>query len=200
MSASKHQSLPTAVQWSHRLLEPRLHPGMNVVDATAGNGHDSLFLAQRVQPGGRVFIFDIQAAALESTRRRLAEHQIDLSPEHMVFHHTGHENLGSVLPAELHGHIHAVMFNLGYLPGGDKTLITLPQHSLDAIQQSLEWLAPDGMITIVLYPGHEGGREEADQIEAHLQSLSSLEYEVQKIAYLNYRPTTPFLIVIRRKV
>lgn len=195
-----HHSLPTAVQWSHLILESRLQPGMNVVDATAGNGHDSLFLAQKIQPSGRLFIFDVQSAAIEATQKRLSDHHIELSQDGVAFHLTGHENFAAVLPQELRGEIHAVMFNLGYLPGGDKSLITLPDNSLSAIQQALSWLAPDGMMTVVLYPGHEGGHQEAELIESHLQALSSQEFEVQKISYLNYRPTTPFLIAVRRKV
>ena len=66
------EALPTAVRWSHALLAPRLRAGDAVVDATAGNGHDTVFLAQRVLPGGRVFAFDVQAGALERTQSQIS--------------------------------------------------------------------------------------------------------------------------------
>lgn len=197
MPTTGHQPFPTAVQWSHHLLEPRLHPGMIAVDATAGNGHDSLFLAQKILPGGQLFIFDVQNAALTSTRQRLLDHHIPLTQIH--FHHHGHQHLSTTLPTELRGQISVVMFNLGYLPGGDKSLITLADNSLSAIQQALDWLAPNGIVTVVLYPGHDGGRTEADLIQSYFQTLPTEYFESQKIAFLNYRPTTPFLLTARRK-
>src|SRR4051812_2315376 len=105
-------ALPTAVQWSHLILSPRLRPGDVVVDATAGNGYDTLFLAERVLPGGRVFTFDVQAEAIEATRARLVKYKsksTNLKPEAaeqrapeksraeelagVILHHAGHERM-----------------------------------------------------------------------------------------------------------
>lgn len=189
--------LPTAVRWSHAVLSPRLQKGDIVVDATAGNGHDTLFLAQQVLPGGQVFAFDVQAPAVESTRKRLAGHPF--SAEEITLIHSSHEHLGVRLPPELRGHVRAFMFNLGFLPGGDKKLITQTQGTMSALSQALDWLAEGGLLSVVAYPGHEGGRDEAEAIEHWLMTLSSDAFEAQKIGFLNFRPTTPFCMVVRKR-
>ena len=193
-------ALPTAVQWSHVILGPRLRPGDWVVDATSGNGHDTLFLAQRVLPGGRVFAFDIQAAAVEQTRKTLVAHlPHTLDTGEVTLVHAGHEHLRDLLPPETHGKFRAIMFNLGYLPGGDKSLITKVETTLSALQQALDLLAEDGVLTAVIYPGHEGGRDEADAVERLLAALPSDQFEAQRVGYVNFRPTTPFCLAVRRR-
>jgi len=193
----KHQPFPTAVQWSHRILEARLHPGMQVMDATAGNGHDTLFLAKHVLPGGHVYAFDVQTQAIQSTAQRLEEEGIP--SEGVTLFHAGHETLSANIPVAARGSLSAVMFNLGYLPGGDKSRITLEDTTLSALQQALDWLAEDGLLSVVVYPGHDGGREEAAAVESLLAALPSTLFEVQKISFLNYRTTTPYLMIARRK-
>jgi hypothetical protein len=189
--------LPTAVRWVQQLLEPRLAPGDAVVDATAGNGHDTLFLARRVLPGGRVVAYDMQAMAVASTRRRLEEAEVDLSGVTLIT--AGHETLNETLPAELRGRLRACMFNLGYLPGGDKQRITQVDTTLSALEQATENLAEDGVLTVVVYPGHDGGREEAASVESWMASLSPDFWECQKMAFLNFRPTTPYGLAARRR-
>src|SRR4051812_12659576 len=107
------EGLPTAVRWSHALVGPRLRPGDAVVDATAGNGHDTLFLAHRVLPGGRVFAFDVQTGAIDATRLQLERHlSQDEVGTAVTLCHAGHENMESHLPSELRGNVRAFMFNL----------------------------------------------------------------------------------------
>lgn len=194
-------ALPTAVQWSHQVVGLRLQPGDWVVDATAGNGHDTLFLAKRVLPEGRVFVFDVQAEAIAQTRARL-ENPDSAAPslEGVSLHHAGHERLAELLPAEARGKLRVVMFNLGYLPGGDKSLITTVQTTLSALQQALDWLAADGVLTVVVYPGHEGGGNEADSVQEWMASLPSERFEAQRLGYVNFRPTTPFCLAVRKRV
>lgn len=187
--------LPTAVQWSHHILAPRLRAGDLVVDATAGNGHDTLFLAERVLPGGHVFAFDVQAAAIAQTRQRLTAHS-----SLVTLHHAGHERMAELLPPEVHGRLRAVMFNLGWLPGADKTVITRVETTLDALRQALALLAPDGVLTVVVYPGHEGGRDEADAVEQWMAALPADTCEAQRLGFLNFRRTTPFCLAVRRRV
>jgi SAM-dependent methyltransferase len=196
---SSFTALPTAVQWSHQIVGPRLRAGDWVVDATAGNGHDSLFLAERVLPGGRVFSFDVQAKAIANTRENLATHLSIQQLAEVSLHEAGHECMAELLPKEAWGRLRAVMFNFGYLPGGDKTVITREVTSLAAVRIALEWLAEDGILTLVVYPGHEGGREEASAVECLIAALPSMEFEAQRIGYLNFRPTTPHCIAVRRR-
>lgn len=192
------EPLPTAVRWAQTVLQSRLRGGDLVVDATAGNGHDSLFLAQQVLPDGQLFIFDVQAEALRQTRVRLMENQVPL--DHVTFIHAGHETLDTTLPEALRGKVRAIMFNLGYLPGGDKQLITQPVTTLMALQAALEWLDSDGLLTVVAYPGHDGGHAEALALEQWMITLPVERFEAQKMAYLNFRPTTPFCLVVRKRV
>jgi predicted methyltransferase len=180
--------LPSAVEWSHRILRERIKPGDWVVDATAGNGHDTEFLATLVGPSGRVFAFDIQAAAIESTRSRLLT--VGLLEQVTLFH-AGHETMSANLPAEAHGRLAGVMMNLGYLPGQDKACITTASTTLQAIEVALQALTPDGVATIIVYPGHRGGDEEAEQVAAKLSALPADEWQVQHICAVNRRKPAP---------
>ena len=136
------ETLPTGLRWSHALLSPRLKAGDVVVDATAGNGNDTLFLIRHVLPGGRVFVFDVQSEALEQTRKKIASHEAFISnPGSVTLIHAGHETIDMNLPIELRGRIRAFMFNLGYLPSGDKTKFTATGTTLLALQAASEWLA-----------------------------------------------------------
>jgi len=192
--------LPTAVRWAHFLLDARLRDGDVVVDATAGNGHDTLFLAQRVLPLGRIFSFDLQERAVLSTRSRMAAAPLpDHEADRVQVIHASHDTFASHLPAEYRGQVRAFMFNLGFLPGGDKGVITQAESTLGALRAASEWLAPDGLITVAVYPGHDGGWQEAEAVEAWMAALSSDIFETQKLGFLNFRKTTPYLMVLRKR-
>ncbi len=194
------ETLPTGVRWSHALLAPRLKAGDVVVDATAGNGHDTLFLMRHVLPGGRVFVFDVQSKALEQTQKKIADHEAFISdPNCVTLIHAGHETIDDNLPADLRGRIRAFMFNLGYLPSGDKTKFTATDTTLSALRTASEWLAEYGVITVVCYPGHAGGDTEADAVEAWAAQLPSDSFEAQKIAFLNLDGAPPRCIVVRKR-
>ena len=150
-------------------VAPVLAPGAVAVDATAGNGHDTLFLAEAVGPAGRVYAVDVQEAAIAATRARLAEAGLE-ARIHLAC--AGHEDLTEqVAPAD-RGRVAAVMFNLGYLPGGDHTLTTRPPATLDALNAARGLLAPGGRLSVVAYTGHPGGAEEAEAVRAWAEALS----------------------------
>lgn len=162
---------------AHEILATRLGPGDPVVDATAGNGHDTLFLARCVNPGGRVFVFDIQPQALANTARRLADAGLS---GHVTLLQCGHEQMRENLPAETHGRLAAVMFNLGYLPGGDKRLTTAPSTTLAALAQAAALLAPHGTLSVLGYRQHAGGREESEAVRRALENLGNFELEIHE--------------------
>lgn len=138
-----------------------LASGMRAVDATVGNGHDTLFLARKVSPGGRVIGFDVQQAAIDATRRRLDAAGLGAA---VALRLAGHQHLSDALPNEWHGSVAAVMFNLGYLPGGDKRLVTQPDTTLRALDSASRVLGPAGLLSVIVYPHHPGGHAEAEAI------------------------------------
>ncbi|MCA1962617.1 MAG: methyltransferase domain-containing protein [Prosthecobacter sp.] len=179
--------LPSAVRWAHLLMEDRLRPGDAVVDGTAGNGHDTLFLARWVGPEGRVWAFDVQEAAVRETRRRLAEQGIT----HAEVIHAGHEEMAAHVPAVWHGRLAGIMFNLGYLPGSDKKVTTQVQTTLRALDAALTLLAKGGLMTIAVYPGHEDGAREQAAVEAWAAGLCPRAFEVQRICPINRSASPP---------
>mgnify|MGYP001016396814 CR=1 FL=1 len=180
--------LPSAVHWAHHCAAEILCPGDHAIDATMGNGHDTLFLAQQVGPSGRVDAFDVQATAVEQTRQRLIEHGV---ADSCHLHHIGHEHMAEVIPPDSAGKVKVILFNLGYLPGADKSLFTSTQTTLTAIRQALELLAPGGRIIVVTYPGHAGGDEEADEVKALLSPLSETFGQVQHMRTLSTHGRPP---------
>lgn len=184
--ASASGGLPSSVRWAQLILQDRLQPGDVVIDATMGNGHDTLFLTQCVSPGGHVYAFDVQAAALVETRKRVPADMTTLF-------HAGHETMAANVPAEHHGRIAAIMFNLGYLPGSDKTCITQTETTLAALQQAIELLRPGGILTIAVYPGHDGGAQESREIAAWAAGLDSRRFEVQHLRPVNRSAAPPEL-------
>lgn len=154
-----------AQEWVAQILAA----GDTAVDATVGNGHDTLFLAHHVGTAGRVYGFDPQPAALETARARLAEAGV---LGRVWLHPFGHEHMATALPPECAGRLRAVMFNLGYLPGGDKSRTTLPATTLAALTAAVDGLAPAGRISLIAYTGHAGGRAEAEAVKDWLCGLS----------------------------
>tara|TARA_B100001248_G_scaffold260540_1_gene249055 strand:+ start:73724 stop:74287 length:564 start_codon:yes stop_codon:yes gene_type:complete len=163
----------TLTQQVHERLTKIICPGDGVVDATVGNGHDTAFLAEAVGPEGRVFGFDVQQSAIDATSVRLEAAGVR---EWVDLFLNGHECLLDFLPAEFIGRVKVIMFNLGYLPGSDKQVITQTETTLQAIQAALICLAQGGCLSVLLYPGHPGGSEEAHAVKAFLKSLPQEAY------------------------
>lgn len=179
------------VPLSHLIIRQFVTTGAHVVDATCGNGHDTLLLAERAGPTGRVWAFDIQTGAIEATAARLDaagyRGRVDLVQ-------AGHESMTEHCP----GPVRAVVFNLGYLPGSDRTVITRPDSTLTGVDQSLSILEPGGITAITLYPGHAGGGQESNLLEARLAQLSPAGFHVWRMAQTNAPGSAPYLILIQK--
>lgn len=141
----------------HNHLLPYLGHGTIAIDATAGNGHDSLFLAANIGENGHLYAFDIQTQAIASSRKRLATEGL---LERVTLIQSGHEHMAAKIPVIHHGSVNIIMFNLGYLPGADKSLITTTATTIKALSTATEILAESGILSILAYPGHTGGSEE----------------------------------------
>lgn len=180
-----------SLQMARNYISACVLDGDRVVDATTGNGHDTLFLAELVGEKGRVFSFDIQPEALANTRRRLETKNL---ADRVQLIQSGHENMCDFV----RGKIAAVMFNLGYLPGGDHTLITLPDTTVEALAKSLQLLRRGGIVTMVIYSGHEGGREEKAAVIDYCRHLNQEHFTVLHYAIINQINEPPSLLVLER--
>jgi len=181
MALEKKPHKPHLTQQAHDLIRAhfekwRMHPNL-VIDATCGNGHDTLFLSELAN---QVLAFDIQKLALEKTYECLLEAKRE---EKVKLIHTGHENLKNYVSQE----IDCVMFNLGYLPQADKSITTLVHTTLVALNASLELLTErHGLLSILCYPGHAEGRIELDAVKHWIDALPK-EWTHQK--YLSNYPS-----------
>lgn len=180
-----------ATDLAHSVLRPRIAPGSWVIDATAGNGHDALWLAELVGPSGRVFVFDVQAEAIAATAARTGHLR------QVTLFHAGHERMKDLLPPEAEERMGAIMFNLGYLPGAGKSVVTHMETTLDALTQSLDFLAVDGAIATVLYPGHAEGAVEAIAVREWARHLPP-SFAVARCARLNTASPPPEVVEIVR--
>lgn len=186
----------TLTQQAQHCLVQHLKPGDAVIDATLGNGHDALFLATTVGKTGYLFGFDIQPQALVNTQQRLAD--VSDSARTQFWLHS-HADMLSLIPTVWHGKIQAVMFNLGYLPGGDKRCMTQREITLQALQAAFRLLQCGGILTVMVYPGHVGGDTEAVAVEAWILGLGSDVAIVSRYASQSVKPTAPRLFVIEKR-
>jgi hypothetical protein len=185
------------VNVAHNLIRDVLCPGDIAIDATVGNGHDTLFLVEQVSPAGRVFGFDIQQAAIDSARVKAGAH-CKLLPECLTLIHASHADMSEKIPLQYHGKISVCMFNLGYLPGGDKSIITQTGSTLTAINIASRLLSGNGIITVMAYPGHQGGDLETDQVNNWCKHLDEDQFKISVIYSPENKESAPRLFVIRK--
>jgi predicted methyltransferase len=149
-------------------LSKQLTPGDHALDATAGNGYDSAYMAKLVGHGGHVIAIDIQETAITATRARL-EAASSLAQTQLI---TGdHAQVLTELGPQYAQTLSAITFNLGYLPGSDKSIQTTPQSTLTALRAASELLKPNGLLLVTAYRGHEGGQIEAGSVANWMQTL-----------------------------
>ncbi|MEK3673371.1 MULTISPECIES: tRNA (mnm(5)s(2)U34)-methyltransferase [unclassified Paenibacillus] len=192
----------SVLSFAHKLTAERLAPGGRAIDATVGAGSDTLFLAKAAGPRGGVYGFDIQhaALALAGERLRLAREEAPAALSPVTLLQRSHAAMAEAVPPDWRGTVSTVMFNLGYLPAGDadKTIITEPESTLAALEAALLLLRPGGIITAVLYPGHEGGGREAAAVEAWAAGLA--QPDAQSIVYRQLqRDSAPYVVAVEKK-
>ena len=169
-----------------------LRPGDTAVDATLGNGHDTVELAQLVGPAGHVYGFDIQPAAVASARSRL---QAEGLLSRCTLLCTGHETMAEyVRPG-----VRYISFNLGWLPGGDKQITTLWETTHRAVLSALDLLSPLGVMTICAYPGHGEGARERSELVSLFSGLRPQDFNVLRQTFLNAGPGAPECFVIQKQ-
>lgn len=190
-SGSEKIMLERVLPFAKTLLSNVISEGDIAVDGTAGNGHDTLFLAQLVGDAGRVYAFDIQLQAVEATINRLKEEGLEHRARVIL---DGHEQLSKYVEGEIAGAI----FNLGYLPGGNHKIVTKGETTISAIKQLLDKLKIGGIIVLVVYHGHEGGKEERDAVIQYVSQLPQKYVHVLRYEFINQKNNPPFIIALEK--
>ena len=184
--------LKSARYLAREVILRAVEPGDTAVDATMGNGHDTQMLCETVGPEGRVWAFDVQAQAVEETRKRLREQGLDGRAELIL---SGHEHMAEYVK----GPVKAVMFNLGWLPGGDHEVTTRWETTRTAVESALDLLSPMGVLVICAYPGHAEGEREKQELTAFLGGLDNRRYNVLHQRFLNAGLGAPECCVIQKQ-
>ena len=177
----------------HRMMQAHLHAGDLCIDATMGNGRDTLFLCKTVGESGRVIAFDIQQKAVDETMALLGK---ELPFENYELYLDGHEHMGAYAQP---GSVSCVTFNLGYLPSGDHSISTRAESTLQALESALVLLKSGGVICLCIYSGGDTGYEERDAVLSWLRHRDPKKYLVLVTEYYN-RPNDPPIpaVVIKR--
>ena len=184
------------------LVRPYVTPDAAVVDATCGNGHDTLALAEMTP--ARIYAFDIQEQAVRATTELLQSHGYSksIADGRITVCCRAHEQMGTVVPrgdSPSTAPVRAVIFNLGYLPGGDKERTTRADSTLAALRAAMELLAPDGVICITMYSGHPEGKREKTALLEFASALDAGKWHTAYISMPNQKHDPPEILLLTRK-
>ena len=176
-------------QWCSRFIEEQVKEGDICIDATMGNGNDTLLLSRLAGPDGQVLAFDIQEQALQAARQKLLREN---APANYTLFLESHTHMADHVKPDS---VSCIVFNFGYLPGGDHSLATRSEPSIQALEQSLTLLKKGGLLSLCIYSGGDSGFEERDALLTWLKKLDSHNYLVIRSDYYN-RPNNPPLPVL----
>lgn len=183
----------TITEWVHQIAGLSIREGDLCIDATAGKGKDTLFLCEQVGENGQVLAFDIQQEAIEATQSLLDSHGMGSRAKVIL---RGHENMAEYA-AE--GTVSVILFNLGYLPGGDHSKATCSATTLKAAKQGLSLLKSGGLMGICIYSGGDSGFEEKEAVLSWATSLPAGEYDVIQTPFCNKPNNPPLPLFIRKR-
>lgn len=184
--------LERILPFSKILIQSHITDSSIVIDATFGNGNDTLFLAQQV-PHGFVYGFDIQQLAIDNTKMKVSNYS------NVKLIKDGHENVKQYITKDHIGNVDAAIFNLGYLPKGDKSIVTTHQTTISAIQNIFDLLNEEGIIILVIYHGHDEGKIERDALMDYLTHLDQKQAHVLQYQFINQKNNAPFICAIEKR-
>lgn len=184
--------LSSAVRLAHNAFRDVLREGDMAVDATLGTGQDCLFLCELVGDTGRVHGFDIQPSALERAGERLRAAGL---AHRASLHLLSHERMAEAVPPG----IRLAAFNLGWLPGSDKSLTTRTDTTLPALKAALGLLSPEGLAVICCYPGHAEGQRELDALTEFAKALPPQRFTALRQDFINAGPGAPVALIIQKQ-
>lgn len=176
---------------AHQIISKKFSVINVGIDATCGNGHDTVFLAKLCSNLGKVLSFDIQKKALE-----IAEKEISNSGllEKVIFINDGHENMSKYIDQKAD----VIMFNLGYLPNSEKKISTKTETTISALNLASELLTDNGLISIICYPGHTDGKRETEKVKEWLNDLDQKQFKMSEYLSEKVNNSTPFLFILEK--
>lgn len=177
---------------AHLVWAEHLKGAASVIDATAGNGHDALFLAKHLSltKNSIFYVFDIQKQAIEITKTRIEENSLNLE---VHYFHQSHHPFPTQIEAKS---IDLIIYNLGYLPGGDKSITTKGSETVLSLKEAYELLRPGGLLSITCYPGHAEGAIEHLEVKTWIKQLSPSKATIYELS--SNKETAPELILVRK--
>lgn len=178
--------------FAHDTLRKVVRPGDYVIDATCGNGHDTFLLADLVGINGHVLGFDIQQQAINTTKTRLENAGVTPQVELVCASH-------AFIPKYATKTVRAAIFNLGYLPGGDKEITTTADSTLESLGHLMRLLEVGGVIILVIYHGHPAGKLEKDAVVTFCEAIPQQNFHVLSYNFINQKNDAPFVIVIEKR-
>lgn len=185
--------LEKAVAFSHKLLKNTVKMGDTVIDATIGKGNDTIFLASLVGKTGHVIGFDIQEEAIVLTEQKCANNGVS---SYVSLHQVSHEQADTYVMANVE--LGGIIYNLGYLPGSDKSITTLRESTVRSIHKLLPRLKVGSLMILVVYSGHSKGVEEKEGVLDYVENLDQTYYSVLRYGFINQKNNPPFVIAIEK--
>lgn len=181
-----------AVNFAKVICSQKLQDGDTAVDATMGNGNDTVYLCQLVGESGRIYAFDIQKQAIENTKEKLVENDVKTDVRLIL---DGHENMDKYIDSK----VKLVIFNLGYLPKGEHSITTKAETTMGAMRKASSLIDIGGMIIIIVYDGHDSGKIERKAIEDYIASMDQKKFTAVKLEFTNQMNNPPVFISIERR-
>jgi len=185
------------LDFAHHYWKQLIQPDSLIIDATCGNGHDTLILTQLglTDESGSLYGLDIQPQAISSTQELLKKHLSHLQYSRVKFFQQCH----SSFPAEISPNsAHLIVYNLGYLPKGNKELTTMTTTTLLSLENAKKLLCEGGVLSITCYPGHAEGMNEEDALLNYFGTLNRNEWNCSHHRWIN-RQKGPSLLLIQKQ-
>lgn len=184
--------IQNTVSLAMHIVKGYVKEGDTVIDATCGNGADTAALAEIIGESGQVISFDIQKSALEKAKERLEKDNLN---GRVKLVNAGHEHMDEYVTGE----VSAVVFNLGYLPGGDRDITTKTQTTIEAVEKACRVIKKDGVVSVTVYPGHEEGKREKEAVLDWASRLDKKVYHCAYISMINQSDSAPEIVMISKK-
>lgn len=158
------------------------------VDMTVGRGNDSKYILDNTEVE-KLYGFDIQKEAADAAKNLIGK------DNRFIFHLQSHEKVDQIIKEGLD----LVIYNLGYLPGGNKEVTTDYKSTIKSLEKTLGLMNAGGLIILTIYPGHPAGKIESEKIEKYLANIDPKKYAVMKLAYQNRPNNPPYIVMIQNK-